>query len=228
MKCEANNLCINVIINIMKEDKMVLPREKSKTYSYAEYKYWPESEQWEIIDGEPFDMSPAPGMTHQKVSGKIFQLLANYLDSKPCLVFSAPFDVFFPAEDQPEEEVNNIVQPDLSVICDESKLSEKGCTGAPDIVIEIISPSTASHDQIRKLRLYEKSGVREYWIFHPVDKIVWKYILDSKGYGKPEIFDYTSKPSFKLFPDLQLNLMSVFDIKEEDLISEPSPSSYKK
>lgn len=210
----------------MTEGKMAIPKEKDRIYTYSQYKNWPESERWEIIDGEPYNMSPAPGMTHQKISGKIFRTIGNYLEGKSCQVFSAPFDVFLREKNQSEEDIKNIVQPDLSIICDESKLSEKGCTGAPDIVIEIISPSTASHDQITKLRLYEKHGVKEFWLFHPVDRIVWKYILEKDVYGKPEIFDFTSKPSFNLFPDLELDLMKIFDVKKEDLVKEPTPTVY--
>lgn len=202
---------------------MALPIEKNKLYTYAEYKRWPEGARYELIDGTVFDMSPAPGMTHQKVSMNLSKEIANFFEEKPCLVFCAPFDVFFPDEDEKEEDIKNIVQPDISIICDESKLSEKGCTGAPDVVIELISPSTASHDQIAKLRLYEKYGVREYWIVHPIDRIVWKYVLENGVYEKPELFDYKGKPSFKTFPDLEIDLYKAFDVKESDYIYETPP-----
>lgn len=130
---------------------MAIPTNKDKLYTYADYKTWPENARYEILDGTLFNMSPAPGTAHQKVSGNFFQSIANYLEDKPCQGFSAPFDVFLPEENDPVENIRTIVQPDLSIICDDSKLSEKGCTDAPDIIIEIISPSTASHDQMGKL-----------------------------------------------------------------------------
>lgn len=202
---------------------MALPIKKDKLYTYAEYKKWPEGARFELIDGTIFDMSAAPGMTHQKVSGRFSRVIANFLEDKSCQVFAAPFDVFFPEEGESEEQTKTILQPDLSIICDESKLSEKGCTGAPDVIIEIISPSTASHDQIAKLRLYEKYGVREYWIVHPIDRIVWKYVLEKGVYKKPELYDHNGTPAFNTFPELEINLYKAFDVKESDYIREDPP-----
>ncbi|MCF6336102.1 MAG: Uma2 family endonuclease, partial [Spirochaetales bacterium] len=174
---------------------MAIPKETYKDhFTYAEYKDWGEEERWELIEGEAFSMSPAPGTNHQAVSGEIFRQIANFLESNPCQVFSAPFDVFLPEEDESSNKTSTIVQPDITVIFDKSKLREKGFTGAPDIIIEILSPSSASRDQIKKLYLYEKKGVKEYWIVHPIDKILWKYILADQQYGKPQIFDYKGTP----------------------------------
>ena len=195
---------------------MAIPKEMEKQYfTYAEYKHWPDDERWEIIDGDAYDMSPAPGMTHQIFSGEIFRQIANYLEDKPCQVFSAPFDVFLPEPNETEDKTSTIVQPDISIICDKSKLSEKGCTGCPDVVIEIISSTGASRDQIKKRHLYEKKGVKEYWIVHPVDKILWRYILVDKQYGKPQIFDYKGTPSFEILPDFKLDLLKVFGPDEQ-------------
>ena len=206
---------------------MPIPMEKSKIhFTYAQYKKWPEEERWELIDGEAYDMSPAPGMTHQKISGELSNQIYNYLDEKPCKVFTAPFDIFLPQIEESEDTISTIVQPDISMICDSSKLSEKGCTGPPDIVIEIISPSSGARDQIIKMNLYEKHKVKEYWIVHPIDRIVRKYILKNNQYEKPEIFDYLGKPSFDQFPDLKIDLYKVFGIKKGDYISEPSPKNY--
>ena len=153
---------------------MAIPKKSEKDYfTYANYKHWSDNERWEIIDGEAFDMSPAHGMTHQRILVEISRQIANYLEDKSCQVFPAPFDVFLPESNESEDEISTIVQPDISIICDNSKLSEKGCTGASDVVIEIISPSRGAGDQIIKM-------------------------------SKPSIFDQNGKPSFNLFPDLQL------------------------
>ncbi|MCK5673556.1 MAG: Uma2 family endonuclease, partial [Spirochaetales bacterium] len=153
-----------------------------------------------------------------------------YLEDKPCQVFSAPFDVFLPEPNETEDKTSTIVQPDISIICDKSKLSEKGCTGCPDVVIEIISPTGASRDQIKKRHLYEKKGVKEYWIVHPVDKILWKYVLtaakEGRQYGKPQIFDYKGTPSFEKLPDFKLDLLKIFGPDEQ--VTEPSPKKYKR
>jgi Uma2 family endonuclease len=194
-------------------------------YTYGDYKLWPDEERWEIIDGEAYDMSPAPGLTHQKISGEIYRQIANFLEGKPCRVFAAPFDVFLPEPGESEDGTSTVVQPDISIICDDSKLSEKGCTGPPEVIIEIVSPWGASRDQIKKRRLYEKKGVGEYWIVHPSDRIVWKYVLSKGSYGKPDIFDNTGKPSFEIFPEFKLDLLKVFGPSEE--VKMPSPAKYR-
>jgi Uma2 family endonuclease len=206
---------------------MQIPKEKLKDhYTYSQYKKWPDEERWEIIEGEAYDMSPAPGITHQRISREISGYIYNFLNEKECEVFIAPFDVYLPQKGESEEKTSTVVQPDISVICEKGKLSEKGCTGAPDIIIEIISSSSASRDQIVKRKLYEKHAVKEYWIVHPVDRIVWKYILIKGQYGKPEVFDYQGKPSFDLFPELVVDLYKVFDVQESDYTKEPSPKPY--
>lgn len=196
---------------------MAIPKKKYKDhFTYSEYKTWKEEERWEIIEGEAFDMSPAPGTSHQKVSGEIFRQLANFLDTRPCQVFAAPFDLFLPEEEEKPDEISTIVQPDLLIICDEANLSEKGYTGAPDIVIEILSPSSASRDQIIKRDLYERKGVKEYLIVDPAGKIVWQYVLKNGAYGKPAVFDFKSSPASEVLPDLRLNLRKVFDMEDYD------------
>lgn len=208
---------------------MAIPKDSNKgVFTYSQYKNWPDEERWELIDGEAYDMSPAPGMLHQYTSGEFFRQVANYLDDKSCKVFTAPFDVFLPRRDESGDDITTVVQPDISIICSPSKLSEKGCTGPPDVVIEIISPYSASRDQITKLKLYEKRGIKEYWIIHPLDRIAWKYILNDGAYGKPSIYDQNTKPSFNRFPDFQIDLTKVFGVKDDEVVSEPSPKSYRK
>ncbi len=159
---------------------MPQPKDNQK-YSYADYCTWDNDQRWELIDGVAYAMSPAPGVTHQKASGDLFSQLYNYLKGKPCQAFHAPFDVRLNANDEDD----TVVQPDILVVCDRSKLSEKGCKGAPDLVIEITSPSTARHDRVTKLNLYRAAGVREYWLVEPVSKTVQVCVFetgDVKGY----------------------------------------------
>jgi len=195
-------------------------------FTYADYKLWPTEERWEIIDGEPYNMSPAPGMTHQKILGEIHRQIANFLEDKPCEVFAAPFDVFLPEPEESEDDTSTVVQPDISVVCDQTKLSEKGCTGPPELVIEIVSPWGASRDQIKKRRIYEKKSVAEYWIAHPSDKLLWKYVLAGGSYGKPEIYDNNDTPSAAALPELTLDLLKVFGPTEE--VKMPSPEKYRR
>ncbi|MBI9106269.1 MAG: Uma2 family endonuclease [Spirochaetales bacterium] len=203
---------------------------KNNYFTYSDYKKWPDEERWEIIDGEAYKMSPAPGRTHQKMVVEIARQFGNFLEDKPCEVYSGPFDIFLPAADEDEDQTSTIVQPDISIICDELKLSEKGCTGAPDIVIEVVSPYGKTRDQVKKLYTYEKKGVGEYWIVHSIDKLMWKYARTSDApaadYGRPEIFDNSGRPKSSILPGFELDLMKVFG-PEPEVVSQPSPAKYR-
>ena len=184
--------------------------KSTKKYTYGDYLTWPEGERWEIIEGTAY-MCAAPNRAHQKVSSIIGGMLYVYLQDKTCEYYAAPFDVRLPKEKQNDKETENVVQPDIVVICDISKLDDKGCKGAPDFIIEILSPSSLSVDYITKLHLYEKHGVREYWIVHPVDKVVMVYLLNKKGkYEMPVIYMQTDKIKVSIFDELTINLEEVF------------------
>ena len=150
---------------------MALPAQKAR-YTFADCLTWDERERIEIIDGEAFMMA-APSRIHQEICFEIGRQLGNYLEGKPCKVYPAPFGVrlFERAGDRPED-VDTMVEPDLSVVCDRSKLDKYGCKGAPDMVIEVLSPSTQRHDQLVKLNLYQQAGVQEYWIVDPENRTV--------------------------------------------------------
>jgi Uma2 family endonuclease len=190
---------------------MASPAEKNHKFTYGDYLEWLDGERWELIDGEVFNMTPAPSRTHQKSLGAIFTAFHTYLEDKSCEVYMAPFDVRLPEGDQSEKNITTVVQPDLTVICDPAKLDEKGCLGSPDLIIEIISPSTAAHDYIEKLALYERRQVPEYWIVHPVDKTAMVFQLnDNHEYGKPRIYAGDHQIQVGLFPDLVIDLKKVF------------------
>ena len=158
---------------------MALPAEEMR-YTFADYLAWDEDDHIELIYGYPYMMSP-PLRIHQKVSGALFRQLANYLDGKKCEVYSAPFGVrLFEEEGDRPEDVNTVVEPDLVVVCDPGKLDDYGCKGAPDLVIEILSPSTRRHDRIVKLDLYQRAGVREYWIVDPAKELIMAYWFEQE------------------------------------------------
>jgi Uma2 family endonuclease len=200
------------------------PLRKSATiFTYADYCRWPDDERWELIEGMAYRMV-TPGLTHQAVVGELFLQIANYLRGKPCRPFVAPFDVRLPRGNEADEEVTTVVQPDISVICDSEKLDERGCRGAPDWVIEVLSPSTAAKDQIQKLAAYERAGVREVWLVHPTDHVVIVYTLNADGsYGKPAIHETTGTLTPGLFPDLLIEWGLVFP----DATAQPSPPPTK-
>jgi len=157
-------------------------------FAYRHYRTWPEGERWELIDGRAWAMSPAPMSRHQALSWKLSAQLYEILKGKPCKAFAAPFDVLFPKGDESDDDVDTVVQPDLSVFCDKAKITERGARGAPDLVIEILSPSTSKKDMNDKFRLYERAGVREYWILDPAAWSLWSYSLDPTGkYGEGEL-----------------------------------------
>ena len=188
---------------------MAQPLRKEETrYTYSDYMAWEDGERWEIIEGVPYLMSPGPTWVHQGVSGELFLQIANFLKGKPCKVFSAPFDVrLFPVDDDSDD---TVVQPDIVVICDRSILDRTGCRGVPDMLVEILSPSTAKHDQLVKLQLYKKAGVREYWIVDPVTKIVSVHTLKNGEYLINVYGDADSVP-VRVLEGLSIELTDVFE-----------------
>ena len=154
------------------------PKER---FTYRHYKTWPDSERWELIEGQAWNMCAAPMRRHQGLSGRLFHWMATFLEGKPCRVYDAPFDVLLPVGTEDEDDIDTVVQPDIVVYCDRSKLTDKGATGAPDLVVEILSPSTSRKDQKEKFDLYEKHGVREYWVVDPWPWSLWVYRLKPDG-----------------------------------------------
>ncbi|MDP2751075.1 MAG: Uma2 family endonuclease [Rhodocyclaceae bacterium] len=184
---------------------MGLPlRNTDKHYTYADYRSWPESPRYELVDGVAYAMS-SPRRRHQEVLGEIFRQVANALEGRPCRPYIAPLDVRLSNADEADDRVDTVVQPDLMVVCDPDKLDELGCRGAPDWIIEVLSPSTASHDHILKRRVYERAGVREYWIAHPVDGIVTIYALNAGNYGKPEVVEMKGVLSVAILPEVAID-----------------------
>lgn len=196
-------------------------RQPTVGFCYADYRRWSDDERWELIDGEAYAMT-APSLGHQSAVGELFRQIANHLVAKPCRPFVAPFDVRLPRPHERDEDTTTVVQPDITVVCDSTKLDERGCRGAPDWVIEVLSPSTAAKDQIQKLAVYERAGVPEVWLVHPTDRIVTVYTQsDAKpGYGKPAIHETVATLSPGLFPDLAMDWALVFP----EVTTPPSPS----
>ncbi len=160
---------------------------KHGRYTYRDYCAWPDDERWELIDGQAYNMSPAPARRHQDVVVELSRQIANFLRDHSCRVYTAPFDVRLPRAAEADDEVDTVVQPDISVVCDPQKLDDAGCRGAPDWIIEVLSPATAAKDQIRKRVLYQRHRVKEYWLVHPIDRILTIYRLEQDEYGKPDI-----------------------------------------
>jgi Uma2 family endonuclease len=191
---------------------MELNLDLNKKYTYADYLTWLDDKRRELIDGFIKMMTPAPARKHQKISGYLFSGIYQYLFDKNCEVYHAPFDVRFVDKDKKDNKIINVVQPDIVVICDLSKLDDRGCLGAPDLIVEILSESSKNRDLKEKYALYEKYGVKEYWIARPDEKSIEKFVLNSKGkYEQKGIFLEEDKISPYIFPDLEIDLKQVFD-----------------
>lgn len=182
---------------------MSIPAIKSdRHYTYADYLNFPDDERWEIIDGVAYSMAPAPSSAHQDVSGELHAQVRTQLRGKPCKVFAAPFDVRF----EDSEKTDKVVQPDLLVVCDRSKITPRGLIGAPDWIVEILSSSTAGKDQILKRGLYEKHGVREYWLVHPVDRVVTIHRMGAEGqYGLSEVALLQGRLTVNAVPGIEID-----------------------
>ena len=176
-------------------------------YTYAEYLLWKFEERVELLKGKLFKMS-APSINHQRVWRKLSTKIDNYLEGKRCEAFSAPFDVVLK---NPNGEDNTVLQPDLCVVCDPEKLADgKRCYGAPDWVLEIVSPSNVEKELSKKMHIYEEAGVVEYWVLRPEEKELDIFVLQDNGYIglKPRFAGEVVSP--QKFPDLQINLSEIF------------------
>ncbi len=182
----------------------------NKTYTYADYLKWAFDERLELIKGKIFKMSPAPGSVHQFISSVISSELYQYLKGKPCRVFSAPFDVRLKRRSDNDQDILTVVQPDICVICDRSKIDDKGCLGAPDIVVEILSPGNNKKELQNKFEVYEEAGVLEYWIIHPLEKTFMKYTLINGLFQPSRLLTIGDKVTTPVLPEFTLDLEELF------------------
>jgi len=188
---------------------MAIPAEK-KRYTFADVLAWDENDRIEIINGEAFMMAP-PSRAHQKISGEIFRQIANYLEGKKCEVYHAPFGVrLFEEDGDYPEDVDTMVEPDISVVCDPDKLDDSGCKGAPDLIMEILSRSTQRHDRLTKFNLYQRAGVREYWIVDPDSKSVQIFALEKGYYIAKDFGGSSDKMEVDVLDDCVIGLSTVF------------------
>jgi Uma2 family endonuclease len=185
--------------------------DMNKVYSYADYYSWRLKERIELIKGKIFRMSPAPSLTHQKISVRLSSVWYNYLKGKNCNVFAAPFDVRFPKKgNKLDSKIYTVVQPDVCVICDETKLDERGCIGAPDLIIEILSPGNSRKELKNKYELYLENNVIEYWVIHPYEQTLLIYTLVNEQYVPSRFFVYGDIVTSTIFKDFKLNLNTIF------------------
>jgi Uma2 family endonuclease len=184
----------------------------TKTYSYADYLTWQFTERIELLRGYIRQMA-APTPRHQKISFKLVKQIGYFFEKKPCQIYYAPFDVRLYNRSKSlllDKDVYTVVQPDISVICDETKIDNKGCNGSPDWIIEILSPSNQQVDLKDKYELYQENGVLEYWIVFPNDNVIQQFVLKDGKYVHTGLFSPTETISPALFPDLAVDVSEVF------------------
>ncbi len=188
---------------------MALPAKKEQ-YTYADYLSWEGPERYELIDGEAI-MLASPATIHQLISVELSRQLANYLEGKKCRVISAPLDVrLFEQEGDRPEDVQTVVQPDISIVCDRDQLDERGCKGAPDLTLEILSPSSTRHDLLVKLNLYQRAGVREYWVVSPEQKTVQVFLLNGSSLQLHEVYGPKDVAKVNVLDGCFIELSKVF------------------
>ena len=194
-----------------------LDLDEFKRYTYADYLSWLDDKRRELINGFIHLMS-APMRIHARISLKLAKVIDRFIEKKrgKCQIYHAPFDVRLPKNNETEDDkIYNVVQPDICVICDLSKLDDRGCIGAPDLIVEVLSPSTLKNDWCYKFNLYETCGVREYWIVDPKEKTVNVFLLQLNGkYDPGTVYEYNQKAPVHIFEGLEIDLNELF---EEDL-----------
>jgi len=184
---------------------MPLIKAKEKKFTYSDYVTWPDDERWELIDGEAFDMSPAPSIKHQKITGNLYILLARHPEKKPeCFVGVAPVDVVLSEHD--------VVQPDILIVCDRKKITEANIQGAPDLIIEVLSPSTALRDRREKKALYEKYCVKEYILVDPIGQYAEHYVLQQdNSFGNVKFVGPDEVLRLIVMDKVEISLKDVFE-----------------
>jgi len=184
----------------------------AKTYTYADYFKWQLDERLELIKGKIFRMTPAPNRIHQEISLAVSLKLGNYLKDKPCKVYSAPFDVRLPRTSNEDAAIYTVVQPDICVIRDLSKLDDRGCVGAPDIVVEILSIGNNKKELRNKYEVYQEAGVKEYWVIHPSEHTFLKYTLGEDGLFHPSrLLVSGDEVTTGILPGFKIDLAEIFE-----------------
>lgn len=168
---------------------MAVSRKEPEQYTYADFITWRDDVRYELIDGTVHSTALAASVAHQMLVGEIYRCLANQLDRSRYRAVLGPVDLRLPRRpDAPDDQIDTVVRPDVLVLSDPRQLGSRGVRGAPDWVLEVISPSTAGHDQVTKRRVYERAGVHEFWLVHPADRVLTAYTLNAEGrYDRPHV-----------------------------------------
>ncbi|MFM2327341.1 MAG: hypothetical protein RIR31_1548 [Bacteroidota bacterium] len=209
---------LTIVNNDFTETKVEEP-ESPYGFTYADYLTWNFKERIELIKGKIFKMSPAPSFNHQKIQANIFVAFHNFLNGKPCITVTAPIDVKlkgkpFRKKKLRDDEITTVVQPDIIVVCDEEKLKDNRCIdGAPDLIVEVLSPGNTRTETKYKLDLYEENGVLEYWVVYPEYTQIHVFLLDeNEKYSKPIIYEANENISSCVLKGLSIPMNDIFKL----------------
>jgi Uma2 family endonuclease len=183
---------------------MATRHRDTQHFTYADYLTWPDDQRYELIDGIAYLLA-APSIPHQEIVGELYRQAATSLKGKSCRAYIAPVDVLLPKTDEVDDQVDTVVQPDVLIVCHHHKVEKRCVRGAPDWLAEVLSPTTASHDQIRKLATYERAGVPEVWLIHPDDRVVSIYRLEGARYARPTILELKGQTSMSAVPNVTID-----------------------
>lgn len=183
----------------------LLMRKKDQKFSYQDYLSWPQEERWELINGKPYSMAPAPPVGHQKVVGNLYYILRSSLSGHLCQPFVSPIDVVLSDHD--------VVQPDILILCDEKKITKTNIQGPPDLIIEVLSQGSALRDKRDKKILYQRYQVREYLLIHPIERYVERFFLNENAslYGPGEVFGPEDTISLLSIRGIKIPLSEIFN-----------------
>ncbi len=193
---------MRIMSDVLKIDDI----DETRSFTYADYLTWEGAERYQLFNGEAFMMA-SPSVEHQVISGALFLQFGNWLIGKPCKVLAAPLDVrLFPKEDNSDK---TVVQPDILVVCDQKKLAKNSVNGAPDFIIEIVSPSNAYSDLFYKFQYYLEAGVREYWIIDPIKKNVQVHLYEN-GHFNTTLYKKPANMPVSIFQGLTINFEEIW------------------
>lgn len=185
---------------------MTFHRRDALHHTYADYLTWPDGESGELIDGIAYVREPpAPSRRHQELAGELYYQLRVALKGHSYRAYVAPFDVRLPKAGEADDDIDTVVQPDVFIVCDSTKLDDRGMRGAPDWLAEVLSPTSARHDQVVKLPLYERAGVLEVWLVHPTDRLLTIYRLESGRYGRPIVRELKGRTAIGAIPGVSID-----------------------
>ena len=216
MEDKSNNYTIETPEVQLMEEPVVAYLSSPGLYTYADYLSWMDDKRREIIHGVVYDLLSAPSRFHAGISMNLSAIMNWFVKKREgkCKVYHAPFDVRLPGRkgETADDKIYSVVQPDICIICDPAKLDKNGCIGAPDLIVEVQSPSTAKRDLDEKFHLYEESGVREYWVVFPSDKGVTVFLLQEDGkYDEGTSYEYEGKVPVSIFQGFEIDLKELFE-----------------